>query len=231
MKSFSIRVSNSFCMLALCMLFNLFLSADVSAQNVIGCADGPAVIVIADEGDLLLEKGSSMIDKMRNLASSKEYVEYCSASSEINRCVSNMAGRLESSPRSVYVMENMKFDDMKKFSRASSDIRRHVRERMMLALPSRLNAMSGSTALAAASLLFVDDSFLFYGLEECKTYLYLYPSGCAVIVNFRPSSLWNVQAQAGVVVGEFWDDIDSTADVAQLFSEKLGVRADISELK
>lgn len=172
-----------------------------------------------------------MIDKMRNLASSKEYVEYCSASSEINRCVSDMAGRLESSPRSVYVMENMKFDDMKKFSRASSDIRRHVRERMMLALPSRLNAMSGSTALAAASLLFVDDSFLFYGLEECKTYLYLYPSGCAVIVNFRPSSLWNVQAQAGVVVGEFWDDIDSTADVAQLFSEKLGVRADISELK
>ena len=101
----------------------------------------------------------------------------------------------------------------------------------MLALPSRLNAVSGSTALAAASLLFVDDSFLFYGLEECKTYLYLYPSDCAVIVNFRPSSLRNVQAQAGVVVGEFWDDIDSTADVAQLFSEKLGVRADISELK
>lgn len=95
MKSFPIRrMSDSFCLPAFCLLFNLSLSADVPAQNVIGHADGPTSIVIADESDLLLDKGRCLIDRMRGLASSKDYVEYCSASSEISRCVSDMADSL-----------------------------------------------------------------------------------------------------------------------------------------
>ncbi len=232
MKSFPIRrMSDSFCLPAFCLLFNLSLSADVSAQNVIGHADGPTSIVIADESDLLLDKGRCLIDRMRGLASSKDYVEYCSASSEISRCVSDMADWLESAPKSVFVMENMRFDDMKKFSKASSDIRRHIRECMTSALPARLNAMSGSSVLAAASMLSVDDSFLFCGLDESKTYLYLYPSGCGVIVNFRPASLWNVRVQAGLVVGDFLRGLESAADVEHFFAGKLGVRAEISEIK
>lgn len=231
MKSFSFYAPNSLGISALCLLFYLSSLMYASAQNVIGQVDVPTTIVVSDDGDVLLDKGRRMIDQMYSLACSKDYVEYCSVSPEVNRRVGVMADRLKSTPKSVFVMKNIGFDDLKKFSNASSDIYSLIKERMLLSLPSRLNAMSGSEVLVAASLLYVDDSFLFYGLDESVMYLYLLASDCAVIVIYRPASLWNVQAHAGIVVGDFWNDIDSVVDATRFFAEKLGVRTEISKLK
>ena len=99
-----------------------------------------------------------------------------------------------------------------------------INDRKVRSIPSQLNALSGATTLAAASLFVADDAF-FYGmnLKAPTIYLYLYDGDWQSMVIFRPVREGIVQANSYFVHHGMLNDIKDTDDVKSFFSEVLEI--------
>ena len=164
----------------------------------------------------LKEHGLQLTQKMRQLANDQEYLNFCSHSKDVNKIVADIAQYQYDSPEKVFSASHL----------IAENSNPSINDRIVRSIPSQLNALNGAAALAATSLLVVDDAF-FYGMnqKEPTMYLYLYDGDWQSIVIFRPVREGIVQANSCFVHHSRLNDIKDINDVKSFFSKVLKINS------
>ncbi len=181
--------------------------------TIIGSSDTVTNIKVSSTSTLK-EHGLQLTQQMRQLANDQEYLNFCSHSRDVNKIVADIAQYQYDSPEKVFSVRHLIADSSNPF----------INDRKVRSIPFQLNALSGATTLAAASLFVADDAF-FYGmnLKAPTIYLYLYDGDWQSMVIFRPVREGIVQANSYFVHHGMLNDIKDTDDVKSFFSEVLEI--------
>ncbi len=89
-----------------------------------------------------------LIFQMQQLANDQEYLIICNHSEEINKLVADIARQNYTAPREGFIMDNLQ-----SVMELSDNYNSLIMDKLVCTIPTRLNAMEGSTVLAATSLL------------------------------------------------------------------------------
>lgn len=108
---------------------------------IIGSSDTVTNIKVSSTSTLK-EHGLQLTQQMRQLANDQEYLNFCSHSRDVNKIVADIAQYQYDSPEKVFSVRHLIADS----SNPS------INDRKVRSIPSQLNALSGATTLAAASL-------------------------------------------------------------------------------
>ena len=164
-----------------------------STTSIIGQGDGPTAIYIDEQPDFLLRKGLDLIHEMHDLANDSNYIKYVTTHTEITQRVREFASGNYQSDYKVFAIDNLKpFTDY--LTRMAPGLDSKLYERLYQSIPALINAQSGSTAIAATSLLTGEDVFHSNQPEAPCIYLYSFNKGINCLVLFIPQSEKIIQA-------------------------------------
>lgn len=193
-----------------------------STTSIIGQGDGPTAIYIDEQPDFLLRKGLDLIHEMHDLANDSNYIKYVTTHTEITQRVREFASGNYQSDYKVFAIDNLKpFTDY--LTRMAPGLDFKLYERLYRSIPALINAQSGSTAIAATSLLTGEDVFHCNQLETPCIYLYSFNKGINCLVLFIPQPEKIVQAYAAWILNRQLGQIEKTDDVKIFFKEVLNV--------
>ncbi|HIY49137.1 MAG TPA: hypothetical protein H9834_04865 [Candidatus Barnesiella excrementavium] len=192
------------------------------SSSIIGHSDGPTAIYIDEQPDFLLRKGLDLIHEIHDLANDSNYVKYVATRTEITQRVQEFASANCQSDYKVFAIDNLKpFTDY--LSRIAPSLDSKLYERLYRSIPALINAQSGSTALAATSLLTGEDVFHSNRPEAPCIYLYCFNKGINCLVLFIPQSERIVQAYASWIINQQLDCIKGPDDVETFFKDVLNI--------
>lgn len=180
----------------------------------------------------LYKKGLEMTVEMDTLAESEEFAKLFTSDTAIAKTIADIGSQDYEKPKAVYEITGIE-EEAFKYLLSETDIKldekiqEYVKERFGAAVASLLNGANGVEFIAATSILTVEDSFLYKGLEEQKTYLFLYDGNYSGMVTFIPQENGVVAATANIVMQESLKNIQSAEDVAPFFENLM----EFSELK
>lgn len=193
-----------------------------STTSIIGEGDGPTAIYIAEQPDFLLRKGLDLIHEMHDLANDSNYVRYVTTHTEITQRIREFASGNYQSDYKVFAIDNLKpFTDY--LTRMAPGLDAKLYERLYRSIPTLINAQSGSTAIAATSLLTGEDVFHSDQPEAPCIYLYLFDKGINCLVLFIPQSEKIVQAYASWIINRQLGQVKNDDDVKTFFKEVLNI--------
>ncbi len=137
----------------------------------------------------LYEHGQNIISEMSALAANEEYGKVMTggASDEINAFAAELAKGDYGFPTAVYRLEfdTEQLEDYYNVDgNAIDDVRDIFSHRLYASIPSVLNAGSGASAVAAASVYTGSKLFVYDGDTDYTMYLYSYDDAYPVIVVF-----------------------------------------------
>ena len=205
-------------------------AAQQPSIGIIGGADGPTEIIVSgvpesvkeviniepvertEENESLYDKGLEIAKTIDMLAESDIYRTIAGADSGVSELMDKIGQQDYETPVAavkvsgdydklfdlIFNAEGLEIDDeLKNIIKEKYDFNSHM--------ASILNARDGADMIAAASLLSDKDIFLFDGLSEKNTYLYLFDCDFAVSVTFTPYNDGIVEACGMIVKNEFKD--------------------------
>lgn len=165
----------------------------------------------------LKEHGIKLTLQMSQLANNQEYLNLCSNSKDVNKIVADISRCKYNTPEKVFCVSHLQSS-----LKISANSNPEIFERLIRTIPSQLNALSGSTVLAATSLLVSEDAFFYeMSLKDPVIYLYHYKEGWQSMVIFRPIRDGIVQANSCFVHHSALNDIKNSSDVKLFFSKML----------
>lgn len=176
----------------------------------------------------LYDKGLELVQQVDMLAENEEYSSLMTASPQINDTVKSIGTQDYSSPNEVYEITGfdtayLKIIKEQTGTDLSDEIEDIVKDRFSMTLMSQINSLNGAEFLATSSILSVGDTFLYSGLTQQKTYLYLYDGDYAGMVCFIPSEEDIVSATANVIVKQQFADAATEEDIASVVEEIVGI--------
>lgn len=190
--------------------------------SIIGEGDGPTAIYIDEQPDFLLRKGLDLIHKMHDLANDSNYVRYVTTHTEITQQIREFASGNYQSDYKVFAIDNLEpFTDY--LTRMAPGLDSKLYERLYRSIPALINAQSGSTAIAATSLLTGEDVFHSNRPEAPCIYLYSFNKGINCLVLFIPQSEKIVQAYASWIINRQLGQVKNADDVKTFFKEVLNI--------
>lgn len=193
-----------------------------STTSIIGQGDGPTAIYIDEQPDFLLRKGLDLIHEMHDLANDSNYIKYVTTHTEITQRVREFASGNYQSDYKVFAIDNLKpFTDY--LTRMAPGLDSKLYERLYRSIPALINAQSGSTAIAATSLLTGEDVFHSNQPEAPCIYLYSFNKGINCLVLFIPQSEKIVQAYASWIINRQLGRIENADDVKTFFRTVLNI--------
>lgn len=179
--------------------------------------------VPADDS-LLYDHGLELAGLLEEMLSSGEYFQLMTSSQEVSDIIMPLMRSDFSEPGSAYMIAlsedaiPLLMDagdvDMDNFS---APLREFVERRVLNSVPTMLNARAGSSALAAASICTVSNTWVGETLEQDCYLLYFYPYACPIVVTFCGGDGF-VQGSATLLLGDTVTE-DSLDEVAGLFRE------------
>lgn len=175
----------------------------------------------------LYKKGLNMTIKMDMLAEYEDYSKLFTSGQDIGKLVSDIGSRDYSKPKAVYEITGLEETGFQLLLSeidiiVDEKVQEHVKEKFGAAVASQINGMNGAEAIAAASILTVEDSFIYRGLDRQKTYLYLYGGEYGSVVTFFPYEDNVVGASASIVMQESLEKIETVDDVGSFFKDTIG---------
>lgn len=166
---------------------------------------------------LLKEHGIQLTLQMSQLANNQEYLNLCSNSKEVNKIVADISQCKYDIPEKVFCVSHLQSS-----LNMSDNLNPVIIERLVRAIPSQLNALSGSASLAASSLLVSEDAFFYeMSLKEPVIYLYHYKEDWQSMVIFLPIRDDIILANSYFVHHSMLNDIKNSSDVKSFFREVL----------
>lgn len=154
----------------------------------------------------LEDKGLELILDVDKLAECKALTELYTSDPEITEIINTFANGEYSNPKGVFILSNLDAFVYKNMIapevKLPSDIEEMLKERLVDAFPSQINAMNGAIILAATSMLSHGDSFIYEGLQNTETYVYIFDNGYNFMVTFIPDDENIVNARVSLVADE-----------------------------
>lgn len=201
----------------------------ISVCLVFGCAacKGKNEEVSYDQGqDLLYDHGIQIIHDIDSLAKSKEYIHMITANDEIKKIITmDIASQDYDKPSKVFAIsgiENSVYDKIKEAGGLPKDIRELVRQRFASGMCNQISSSQGTAAMASASMLGLDDTFLDASLKESIAYLYVYEGKSHFIINFTPRGEDIVMAVGNVVIDPEISKLTTVDKVLEYFENAHG---------
>ncbi|MEA4972870.1 MAG: hypothetical protein VB119_06765 [Candidatus Metalachnospira sp.] len=178
--------------------------------------------------DTYASTGLDLIKKMDTLAESKNYVSIMSSSDNLNVIISAIGKASYDTPKAIYKSVIPKGSVSKAFSKPSaadlsSDITNIVENKFIISIPNQINAENGTSELAAAALLSLDESFSAEDITEPEIYVYLYDNDYSAIVTLIPGMDGAVSATSRFVKTKQFENISSADDLSSLFDGSLSI--------
>lgn len=182
-----------------------------------------AYSIMNKDSTSLKQKGLDIVAVMDFLAENKEYAKIFVNLEEINNIVAEIGKEDYSKPRVVFAIKGLAEAMLNQLPGdliLGQKLKDILGNRFSASLGGQINGAQGSTYLAAASILSYGESFIFSGITEATTYLYLYDGDYSMLVNFSSSSEEDVVSAFGtIILGDAFADAIGTQDVTSILKE------------
>ncbi len=170
------------------------------------------------DGDYYI-RGLSIVESMDDMAECDEYISLFSSSPDINGIIKEIGENDYSEPKAVYKAAFTPEEIDSIFLGAAGgdadfpdDILYETRNRIVSSFPSSINAMEGTEALAATSILTKNESFISDTTGVYSLYFYVYDGGYSACVTFIPGENSIVSATGYFIIN---DDLSNTASQSE----------------
>lgn len=184
--------------------------------------ESPADRTTSVDDNQLYGHGLELAGLLEEILSSGEYFQLMTNSQEVSDVIMPYIRSDFSDPGSAYkitlsedaipLLMGMADVDLDSFS---PSLREFLEHRIRSSVPTMLNAQSGSSVLAAASLCTISQTWVGETLEEDCYLLLFYPYACPIVVTFCGGDGY-VEGSAMLLLGDNVTE-DSLEDVAELF--------------
>ncbi len=173
---------------------------------------------------LLFTKGLELVNRMDMMAENDEYINLISASTQLGDIVREIGEGNYSEPNAVYKITIPKGVAASVFvkdeiTEMPEELKTEIEKRFITAISSQINALNGSSVLAASSFVTSSDSFIHEGLINNTLYIYLYEGEYSAIVSFFPRNENIVEAYAGFIKNDFLNQISSYSEMSEWLKE------------
>lgn len=181
------------------------------------------------ELDTYASNGLALINKIDLLAETKSYVNSLSVSEELNTIISAIGEASYNTPKVIYksvIPEEAasKALSYSETSDVSTEVRKIIENKYIASIPSQINASSGSSMLAATSIVSLSESSLEEDITEPIVYVYIYDNDYSAIVTVIPGKDGSVSSSAGFVKTELLKDISSANELSAFFEGSLSIK-------
>lgn len=158
----------------------------------------------------LLEQGQELVALMGEMANNSQYASFYTDDQEMQELLAAAGEGDFSSPQAVYAIRFpdealaglLELAGLGSLDGFSDELRQNLRARVISAMPTQLNAMGGSSVLAAASICTASKTFVNGQAAENLIYLYTYPNAVPVAVTFLPGEDGAVSATGMFILYE-----------------------------
>lgn len=204
-------------MMELRKLCAVILSAALCAALLAGCSAG------TQNQKSLYDHGLELVSMLDEMSENEEYLQIYTGASSIGEIVSGISAGDYSAPSNVYEItvseENLSaMAELSRIDSASEQLQNFVKQRMLAALITQVNAMAGAETLAATSVCTAGKTFVNEELDSAMFYLYVYEDTPPIAVTFVPGDDSTVSATANFIL---YDEFTcgSSAEIKEFFSE------------
>jgi len=182
-----------------------------------------AYSIMNKDSTSLKQKGLKIVAVVDFLAEDKTYPAFFSQSDAIRDIVAEIGKEDYSKPRVIFEIKGLAeamFNQLPGDLILGQKLKDLLGNRFSASLGGQINVARGSTYLAAASLLSYGESFIFSGITEATTYLYLYDGDYSMLVNFSSSSEDDVVSGYGTIVySDAFVEASNAQDVRSILQE------------
>ena len=220
-KASALTVRLTLCALLLCLGMGCTHRQKEGIGIIGGGADEPTAIYVTEDSAFLASQGLRLTQQMRQLANDSGYVAHAVHAGKIKALVKDIGKQKYDHPQKIFRITHLHMNMAKALLSQSGATKPLILDRIVRSIPTLLNAQGGADHLAATSLLFAEDAFLYHGLKEYTLYLYLYDGNYQSMVLYRPAKQHIVLANASIVAHERLKGLTTTSDVRQFFAEVL----------
>jgi len=184
------------------------------------------------EAKSLYAQGLDVVDLMTEMTQSEEFVDLYTASSEIKTIIQSIGAGDYSSPKAVYAIsmtdDNLAaMAEINSMSGASEELKNFMSQRVLGALMTQINGMSGVDKLAASSVCTAGKTFVNENVTNNVIYLYTYENTVPVAVTFMIGEDHAVSA-SGVFVMYDGFTCGSVDEIKDFFSD---IPVDVKEVQ
>lgn len=181
----------------------------------------------------LYARGLEVIRLMQEMSQSEEYAAFVSGSSPIQEKILEMGQGDYSSPNAVYsiqpdggfILTEAGIDHPEKLS---EELQSFLNKRIISAVPSQLNGISGVESLAAANACTASKTFQNSAASEDVIYLYTFEDAALAAVTFIGGEDDTVEATGTFVLLEDLP-IDSAGEL-QSFLSNMGIKGEVAKI-
>jgi len=174
----------------------------------------------------LYEKGLQMTEQLDMLAESEDYIKMFSYSPEVSVLAKKIGDIDYNTPKAVYKISGIDTAYMKLLLshgtiNLSQEIKDIVKDKFAVGIASIISSQNGAIFLATTAIITVSDSFIYSGIDEQETYLFLYGGEYASVITFTPFQENIVISSGSIVINESFAKIKTVKDVSMFFKNAI----------
>ena len=176
------------------------------------------------------EEGLRLIRQMDQMAESKEYTETYGMA-EISSLVTEIGDGDYTAPKAVYqaVFSQPLYTTISggMFQDISPEIGNILEKKFLASIPSMITAQTGTTMVAASSLLSIDEAFEAEGNIETSLLLFAFDNSYGAIVTYYPQENGLILASSYFIQADIFGDTNSASSL-ETFLEKVLINKEIT---
>lgn len=174
----------------------------------------------------LYEKGLELIDQLDMIAESKEYISIYSATDSLATIAQDIGSQDYSKPKKVFKIDGLEtatLDTILNQGKIELDpkIKKVVQGRFSSTFANLINNNNGAEFLAVSSMISVGDSFLYEGLKEQVSYIYVFDHKYSCMVTFLPYEDNIVGTTASIIQSDSFTADTKEEDMLEYFTNQL----------
>lgn len=194
-------------------------------------ADGTGTTAALDgtmEGSLYA-RGLAMVQRMDTMAGSDAYCGMMSSSSEVLDILDAISAGDYTKPKAVYQVKILEPEALdlalaygKDMGSLPEELKKHLRHRLVAAVPSMMSSFNGASSLAAVSLITSEDFFLDEDVSGETLYIYVYDEDYCASVLFSARGEGIVSASSMFICNDGLKDVADEEAFAQWLNAYTG---------
>lgn len=176
----------------------------------------------------LYTQGLELISLMNEMTENNSYINAYTGNGEISAIIQEIGADDYSKPEAVYALTFPEstlntLTELAALENASEELSNSLKAKMPSVLMTQLNAMGGTTTLAATSVCTAGKTFVNHEMTENTTYLYTYADAAPIAVSFALGENHAISASGTFIL---YDGFTSgSAEEIESFFEEIGVDA------
>lgn len=177
----------------------------------------------------LYARGLAMVQRMDTMAGSDAYCGMMSSSSEVLDILDAISAGDYTKPKAVYQVKILEPEALdlalaygKDMGSLPEELKKHLRHRLVAAVPSMMSSFNGASSLAAVSLITSEDFFLDEDVSGETLYIYVYDEGYCASVLFSARGEGIVSASSMFICNDGLKDVADEEAFAQWLNAYTG---------